>query len=206
MRSANPGQSSLWQKASLTSRSPLEEGLGPRKKGRGAEGEKAGEEDIQAAHKGPSPSKEALASEKEVEKVSKSKKSKKRDRSRRRRSSPERSVKAPASPQPARSPGRSFIPVKEEAESEGDGPLAPPGQWTLTEAPSSWSTLAPSRRAPGSSKPPEPAGPPPSWTSWAGGGVERKSKGIVRRERSKDINLFGFSDQRKKQRESRRNA
>lgn len=159
-----------------------------------------------SSHKGPSPSKEGLASEKEVVKVSKSKKSKKRDRSRRRRSSRERSVKAPASPQPTRSPPRSFIPVKEEAESEGDGPLAPPGQWTLTEAPSSWSTSAPSRRAPGSSRPPEPAGPPPRWNSWAGGAVERKSKGIVRRERSKDINLFGFSDQRKKQREARRNA
>ena len=158
-----------------------------------------------SSHKGPSPNKERLASEKEGEKVSKSKKSKKRDRSRRRRSSPERSVKAPASPQPARSP-RSFIPVKEEGESEGDGPSAPPGRWSLTEAPFSWSTSSPSRRAPGSSRPPEPPGPPPAWVSRAGGGVERKSKGIVRRERSKDINLFGFSDERKRQRESRRNA
>ena len=114
--------------------------MGPRKKSRGAEDEKAGGAGHSSSHKGPSPNKERLASEKEGEKVSKSKKSKKRDRSRRRRSSPERSVKAPASPQPARSP-RSFIPVKEEGESEGDGPSAPPGRWSLTEAPFSWSTL-----------------------------------------------------------------
>lgn len=36
--------------------------------------------------------------------------------------------------------------------------------------------------------------------------MERKSKGVVRRERARDINIYGFNQARKKQREDRRDA
>ena len=75
---------------------------------------------------------------------------------------------------------------------------APPGRWSLSERPSEPS-------APPRFRPPEPRGPPPSWT----GSRDRegpKSKGVVRRERQADILRYGPGPKRKAERELKRRA
>jgi len=89
--------------------------------------------------------------------------------------------------------------TKEEPLSAGEGPATPPGQWTVREAAAPVSRPTDRHR-----RPPEPPGPPPGWVGSRK--EEKKSKGQVRRERSRDINLFGFSQERKQWRENRRYA
>jgi hypothetical protein len=169
---------------------------------------------LPSGHKGPTPEREEKEEDPASPKESKPKKTKKKDRSRRRRSrSRRREEKKAATPtrSPLRSPrGREasapLTRVKEERVSEEEGPLEPPGRWTLTEAPTSSSTTWQRGRLPGSARPPEPSGPPPGWVTRSEGGFERKSKGVVRRERARDINIYGFNQARKKQREHRRDA
>ena len=130
----------------------------------------------------------------EKDKKSKRKRSPKRgdsgannSRSRRKRSHSQRKDQ-PASPPASPRGGTGEDPAKETKEeplSAGEGPATPPGQWTVREAAAPVSRPTNRHR-----RPPEPPGPPPGWVGSRK--EEKKSKGQVRRERSRDINLFGF--------------
>ena len=88
--------------------------------------------------------------------------------------------------------------AKRERSPEKD-PDIPPGQWTLKESPG-WRVISTGRPPlDRSQRPPEPAGPPPHWKGEVADDLP-KSKGVKKRERSKDINTFGFSAERKAQR------
>lgn len=145
----------------------------------------------------------------EKDKKSKRKRSPKRgdsgannSRSRRRKRSHSQRKDQPASPPASPRGGTGEDPAKETKEeplSAGEGPATPPGQWTVREAAAPVSRPTDRHR-----RPPEPPGPPPGWVGSRK--EEKKSKGQVRRERSRDINLFGFSQERKQWRENRRYA
>lgn len=169
--------------------------------------------DSRTAH---SASKEKRREEKAAQKAEKKAKEKKpkrakspisysprRSRSRPRRKDPPRSpLSAPTYPsQPA--PKRA---VKEEPTSDAEESVRPPGTWTLTEASEVRSTGSSSRAPARSERPPEPPGPPPGWSGPISAGGIKRSRGVVRRERARDINLHGFDQERKRQRESRRDA
>lgn len=129
--------------------------------------------------------------------------SRRRDKSVDKRERPS-SPRSPPRSSTRRDSGEAFLRVKSEEKSwsEEEGP--PPGQWTLTEVPGEEAPEGP-RSSAGSARPPEPAGPPPGWT----GPIfapPRRSRGVVRRERARDINLFGFNPERKRVREERRGA
>eukprot|EP00435_Cladocopium_sp_Y103_P044723 s660_g12.t1 len=81
--------------------------------------------------------------------------------------------------------------VKEEVQSEEEGPAAPPGSWVLPDAPTSTRSSTASLRSGVRLKPPEPPGPPPGWGSPSTSAGQKRSKGVARRERARDINLYG---------------
>ena len=84
---------------------------------------------------------------------------------------------------------RSPLHHREVGPAGGEYPTEPPpGRWVLC--------------PPGQRRPPEPAGPPPSWRGPVPAG-RQKSRGVVRRLRNADIAAYGFNQDRKRLREER---
>eukprot|EP00435_Cladocopium_sp_Y103_P053819 s178_g17.t1 len=77
--------------------------------------------------------------------------------------------------------------VKEELQSEEEGPTAPPGKWVLKDAPTSYRSSTASQSSVRLAKPPEPPGPPPGWGPSAEGGAHKRpaaaEEAVVRRGR-----------------------
>ena len=170
--------------------------------------EKEEEEGVTSSHRGPSPKSEKESEEGSLAAASKEKRDKKEEKSKRKRT-PEVERVATSRSRSPRPKEREEVPksrrTKAEDPEEEEGPAEPPGRWTLTEARGP-ASLPASPASPGSARPPEPPFPPPGWPSRTSAQGSKRSKGVTRRERSRDIQLHGFDPERKKWREERRYA
>ena len=157
--------------------------------GQDAQIPKASEESKEEQEERDSPDRKARKEKKRDKEKGRSRSRGKRDKSTRLAEEKQRSQEEPIRPSCSRA---------RREESPRREPEVPPGQWTLRASPG-WRVIDTGRPLDRSQRPPEPLVPPPHWKGTQE--IEsRKSKGVKRRERSKDINLFGFSAERKAER------